>query len=94
MCIFSIYKVLLHTLTLQERFEDMYKIAVVPGDGTGPEVVREGLKALAAVARKKNFTFELINYDLGGERYMKTGDLLPESIIASFGSAALFISVP
>jgi 3-isopropylmalate dehydrogenase len=62
----------------------MYKIALVPGDGTGPEVVREGLKALAAVAQKKGFKYELINYDLGGERYMKTGDLLPESVLDEF----------
>ena len=62
----------------------MYKIALVPGDGTGPEVVREGLKALSAVAQKKGFKYELINYDLGGERYKKTGDLLPESVIQEF----------
>jgi 3-isopropylmalate dehydrogenase len=60
----------------------MYKIALIPGDGTGPEVVREGLKVLQAVAQKKNITYELINYDLGGERYMKTGDLLPDSVIS------------
>jgi 3-isopropylmalate dehydrogenase len=59
----------------------MYKIAVIPGDGTGPEVIREGLKVLKAVAQKKNIKYELVHYDLGGERYKKTGDLLPESII-------------
>ena len=36
----------------------MYKIAVLPGDGTGPEVVREGLKALEAVAQKMDFKYE------------------------------------
>ena len=59
----------------------MYKIAVIPGDGTGPEVVREGLKVLDAVARKANFTYELVHYDIGGERYLKTGDLLPDSVL-------------
>jgi 3-isopropylmalate dehydrogenase len=59
----------------------MYKIALIPGDGTGPEVVREGLKILQAVAQKKNIKYELVNYDLGGERYMKTGELLPDSVI-------------
>ncbi len=59
----------------------MYRIALIPGDGTGPEVVREGLKVLQAVAQKKNIKYELVDYDLGGERYMKTGDLLPESVI-------------
>ena len=60
----------------------MYKIAVVPGDGTGPEVIREGLKVLKAVALKKNIKYELVHYDLGGERYMRTGELLPESIVS------------
>jgi 3-isopropylmalate dehydrogenase len=59
----------------------MHKIAVVPGDGTGTEVVNEGLKVLEAVAQKKGFKYELTNYDLGGERYKKTGDLLPDSVV-------------
>ena len=59
----------------------MYKIALIPGDGTGPEVIREGLKVLKAVAEKIKIKYELINYDLGGERYMKTGELLPESVL-------------
>ena len=59
----------------------MYKIALIPGDGTGPEVIREGLKVLKAVAQKKNIKYELVSYDLGGERYMKTGELLPESVL-------------
>jgi len=59
----------------------MHKIAVVPGDGTGTEVVNEGLKVLEAVAQKKGFKYELTDYDLGGERYMKTGDLLPDSVV-------------
>ena len=60
----------------------MYKIAVIPGDGTGPEVIREGLKVLKAVAQKKKIKYELVHYDLGGERYMKTGDLLPASVLS------------
>ena len=59
----------------------MYKIAVIPGDGTGPEVIREGLKVLKAVAQKKKIKYELVHYDLGGERFMKTGDLLPASVL-------------
>ncbi|MCP4716170.1 MAG: 3-isopropylmalate dehydrogenase [Deltaproteobacteria bacterium] len=59
----------------------MYKIAVVPGDGTGPEVVREGLKVLDAVSKKNKFSYELTEYDLGGERYQKTGEILPESVL-------------
>jgi 3-isopropylmalate dehydrogenase len=64
----------------------MYNIAVVPGDGTGPEVVREGLKVLEAVARKTNFTYTLTTYDLGGERYLKTGEILPDSVLEELRS--------
>jgi len=59
----------------------MYKIAVIPGDGTGPEVVREGLKVLAAAAKKFNFTYETATFDFGGERYLKTGETLPENAV-------------
>ena len=58
-----------------------HKIAVIPGDGTGPEVVREGLKVLEAVSEKCSFKYETIMYDFGGERYKKTGEVLPDSAI-------------
>jgi 3-isopropylmalate dehydrogenase len=58
----------------------MYKIAVIPGDGTGPEVIQEGLKVLEAVSQKYNFKYEIINYDFGGERYLRTGETLPDSV--------------
>ena len=57
----------------------MYKIAVIPGDGTGPEVVREGLKVLEAVGNKFSLKYETIHYDFGGDRYLRTGEILPES---------------
>lgn len=56
-----------------------YKIAVLPGDGTGPEVVAEGVKVLEAAARKFDFTFSFDSYDWGGDRYRKTGEILPEN---------------
>ncbi len=59
-----------------------YRIAVIPGDGTGPEVIREGLKVLQAVSRKNGFTIETVFYDLGGERYLRTGEVLPDSVLA------------
>jgi 3-isopropylmalate dehydrogenase len=58
-----------------------YKIAVLPGDGTGPEVVAEGLKVLEAAAVKHGFTLDLAHYDLGGERYLRTGEILPDSAV-------------
>ncbi len=60
----------------------MYKIAVLPGDGTGPEVVAEGLKVLEAAGRKFNFKYELTPFDLGGERYLRTGEVLPETAVS------------
>ncbi len=62
----------------------MYKIAVIPGDGTGPEVVREGLKVLKVAAEVSDFKFETVDYDFGGDRYLKTGETLPDSAIAEF----------
>ena len=61
-----------------------YKIAVIPGDGTGPEVMREGVKVLEAVSEKFGLKFEFENYDFGGDRYLKTGEVLPDSAIEEF----------
>ena len=58
-----------------------YKIAVIPGDGTGPEVVREGLKVLQAAAQKSGFKYQTTNYDFGGERYLKTKEVLPKTAV-------------
>ncbi len=58
----------------------MYKIAVLPCDGVGPEVVREGLKVLDVAARKHDVQFETIEYDIGGERYLRTGEVMPDSV--------------
>jgi 3-isopropylmalate dehydrogenase len=58
-----------------------YRIAVIPGDGTGPEVVAEGLKVLNAIAGPANLKFDYVHYDLGGERYLKTGEILPDSVL-------------
>jgi 3-isopropylmalate dehydrogenase len=55
-----------------------YRIGVLPGDGTGPEVVREGLKVLEAVRGAEGFDVDLVPFDLGGERYLRTGDVLPD----------------
>ncbi|MCK4249630.1 MAG: 3-isopropylmalate dehydrogenase, partial [Candidatus Omnitrophica bacterium] len=62
----------------------MYKIAVLPGDGTGPEVIREGLKVLEAASQKCGFKYETIDYDFGGDRYLKKGEILPDSAIEEF----------
>jgi 3-isopropylmalate dehydrogenase len=56
-----------------------YKIATIPGDGTGPEVTREAVKVLEAAAQKHGFALEFENFDFGGDRYLATGEVLPDS---------------
>ncbi|MEN6575170.1 MAG: 3-isopropylmalate dehydrogenase [Phycisphaerales bacterium] len=58
-----------------------YKIAVIPGDGTGPEVIAEAVKVLKAAAAKFKFKVDLTNFDFGGERYKRTGETLPDSAV-------------
>jgi len=59
-----------------------YDIAVVGGDGTGPEVVREAIKVLGVAAKKFKLKLNFTDYDLGGERYLKTGEVLPDGVLA------------
>jgi 3-isopropylmalate dehydrogenase len=53
-----------------------HRVGVIRGDGTGPEVVGEGLKVLEAV--RDGFDVELVDFDLGADRYLRTGDVLPD----------------
>ncbi|MCM8792255.1 MAG: 3-isopropylmalate dehydrogenase [Candidatus Omnitrophica bacterium] len=59
----------------------MYKIAVIPGDGTGPEVISEGLKVLEAVSKRYHFEYETKIFPFGGEYYLKTGITLTDEDI-------------
>jgi 3-isopropylmalate dehydrogenase len=59
----------------------MHKIAVMPGDGTGPEVTAEAVKVLKVAAAKFGFKIELTEFDFGGERYKRTGETLPDSAV-------------
>ncbi|HYV28210.1 MAG TPA: 3-isopropylmalate dehydrogenase, partial [Candidatus Eisenbacteria bacterium] len=58
-----------------------YNIAVIGGDGTGPEVVREAIKVLDAAAKKFDIKINYTKYDIGGDRYIKTGEILPDSVL-------------
>ena len=58
-----------------------HDIAVIGGDGTGPEVTREALKVCEVAAKKFGFKLNWHPYDLGGERYLKTGEVLPDSVV-------------
>jgi len=58
-----------------------YNIAVIGGDGTGPEVTREAIKVLDAASKKFGIKLNYTDYDLGGERYLKTNEALPDSAV-------------
>ena len=58
-----------------------YKIAVIPGDGTGPEVTNEAVKVLKAAADKFKFKVNLTDFDFGGVRYKRTGETLPDGAV-------------
>src|SRR5436190_9653645 len=82
------------TAMTEERGDGVttYRIGVIAGDGTGPEVVREGRKVLDAVAAAEGFSFDGVEYDLGGDRYLRTGETLPDSALDEFrGLDALYL---
>ena len=56
-----------------------YDIAVIGGDGTGPEVVRESIKVLDAAGAKFGFQLNYTDFDFGGDRYLRTNEALPDS---------------
>jgi 3-isopropylmalate dehydrogenase len=60
----------------------LYKLGVIPGDGVGPEVVAEALSVLETVARLESARFEFQHFDLGGERFLASGEVLPEETIS------------
>ena len=63
----------------------MYKLAIIGGDGTGPEVTREAVKVLGAAAAG-GFKFEVVEHDFGGDRYLATGEVLPESAVSEIAA--------
>jgi len=63
-----------------------YRLAVIPGDGIGTEVVAEGLKVLDVAAARHGIAFDRVEYDLGARRYHATGEVLPDSVLAELGA--------
>src|SRR5665811_2429100 len=61
---------------------DVLNIAVIGGDGIGPEVVAEGLKVLSAVTASSGVKVAITDYDLGARRWLATGETLPDSALA------------
>ena len=69
-----------------------YEIAVIPGDGTGPEVVDEGVKVLKTVSEKCGFNLNFTQHNMGGEHYKATGEILTDTMIADLTKAdAVFL---
>jgi 3-isopropylmalate dehydrogenase len=69
-----------------------YNISVIPGDGTGPEVVAEGLKVLETVASKCGFSLNYTYQHIGGEHFIATGEILPDPVLESLtASDAIFL---
>jgi 3-isopropylmalate dehydrogenase len=67
------------------------KLAVIAGDGIGPEVVGEGIKVLEAVAAKYDTTFAKTEYDLGAKYWHRTGETLPDSVLAELATADVIL---
>jgi 3-isopropylmalate dehydrogenase len=68
-----------------------YNIGILGGDGIGPEVMREGLKVLEAVAAVEGFRYELIEYPYDSEHYLKTKELVPDSVIDEWRTLDAFL---
>jgi 3-isopropylmalate dehydrogenase len=69
---------------IMQKANVKFKVAVLPGDGTGPEVVREGLKVLKAVSEVYSFEYKAVEYDFGGNRYLRSKETLPDSALEEF----------
>jgi len=69
-----------------------YKVPVIGGDGIGPEIIAEGQKVLEAAADKYNFSLEWIEYSIGAEHYLKTGELISEETLKELsGYRAIYL---
>ena len=68
-------------LTATSTVSTTLKIAVIPGDGTGPEVTAEALKVLKAIAASEGIKYETVKFDFGGERYLRTKETLPAGAV-------------
>jgi len=69
-------------VTEQER--RIYRIGVIPGDGIGPEVVREGLKVLQATAAHEGFGYELVHFPWSCAYYLETGEVMPQEALEDY----------
>jgi 3-isopropylmalate dehydrogenase len=69
-----------------------YDVAVIPGDGVGPEVVREGLRVMERVSQLEGFCLSTVQFPFGGEHYLRTGVTLPDEALEQMrGMQAIYL---
>lgn len=68
-----------------------FHLAVIAGDGIGPEVVEQGLRALDKAAAKHGATFQKKHYDLGAGYWHRTGEVLPDSVLAEIAQSDVIL---
>ncbi len=68
-----------------------FKLGVIAGDGIGPEVIAEGLKVLDVIAGKHGLTFERTEYELGAKYWHKTGETLPDAVMAEMAKQDILL---
>jgi len=82
-----------HSIGIREVSLTTYHIAALPGDGIGPEVLAEGIKALRAVGEATDIGFEFVEFPYGAEHYLSTGEVLPDRAIDEMGQCdAIYFS--
>ena len=80
------------TSKVENNMGKTYQIAVVAGDGTGPEVVAEGIKVLRRAADHFGFSLRFVEYPFGGEHYQKTGEILSDAALSELeGADAIYL---
>ncbi|MEE9269451.1 MAG: 3-isopropylmalate dehydrogenase [Candidatus Krumholzibacteria bacterium] len=62
----------------------MYKLAVIPGDGVGREVVDEALRVLERIEKLEGLRFDRVTYPFGADHFLKTGELMPDSVFSEY----------
>ncbi|HEY4844680.1 MAG TPA: 3-isopropylmalate dehydrogenase [Candidatus Dormibacteraeota bacterium] len=64
-----------------------FRIAVIPGDGIGPEVIDQGVRVLKTITAGTGTRLDFVTYDLGAERYLRTREILPDAVFAELQAA-------
>jgi 3-isopropylmalate dehydrogenase len=68
-----------------------HTVACLPGDGIGPEVVAEARKAVDAAGPRFGFRLDWVDYDLGADRYLRTGEVLPDTVLKELGEVGAIL---